>query len=79
MHIPLYQALKSVRISDDRAADVVKTTEEFMAVKISEANKGLEARFGAVESELKSIKWLLGFIGVLIAITGLAPAIAKLF
>ena len=79
MHVPLYQALKAIKVSDERAAEVVGAFEEYLAVKISEANKGLEARFSALESELKSTKWLIGFIGTMLAIVGLAPAIAKLF
>jgi hypothetical protein len=72
MHIPLYQALKAIKMGDAEAGIVVERLEEHIAVKISEANKGLEAR-------LTAQNWLLGFIGVLIAITGLAPVIAKLF
>jgi hypothetical protein len=72
MHIGLYQALKSVKIGDEQAAKVVQTLEEYMAVKISEANKGLEAKLAARN-------WLLGFIGTMLAIIGLAPIVAKLF
>jgi hypothetical protein len=79
MHIPLYQALKSIKITDEKTAEVVGAFEEYMAVKISEANKGLEARFSALESELKSTKWVIGFIGTMLAIIGLAPVISKLF
>ena len=71
MHISLYQTLKSIKVSDERSADVVNSLEEFMAVKISEANKGLEA-------QLRAQNWLIGFVGVIIAIIGLAPFIAKL-
>jgi hypothetical protein len=49
-----------------------------MAMKMSDATKGLEARIGGLESEIKSMKWLLGFIGSILAIIGLAPFIAKL-
>jgi hypothetical protein len=72
MHIPLYQALKSIKISDEQAAAVVGSFEEHMAVKISEATKGLQA-------QLKALTWLLGYIGAVLTIMGLAPAIAKLF
>ncbi len=72
MHITLYQALKSVKIGDDQAAKVVGTLEEHIAVKITEANKGLEAKLAAQN-------WLLGFIGTMLAIIGLTPIIAKLF
>ncbi len=70
MHIPLYQALKAIKVDDDRAAKVVSTLEEHIAVKISEANKGLEAR-------LTALTWLMGYIGILLTMMGLAPIIAK--
>lgn len=72
MHVPLYQALKAIKVSDEQAAKVVESLEEHIAVKISEATKGLEA-------QLKAQTWLLGFIGAILAVTGLAPALAKLF
>lgn len=72
MHVSLYQALKSINISDDRAASVVEAVEEYLAMKISEANKGLEA-------QLRAQTWLLGFIGTILAIIGLGPVLAKLF
>jgi hypothetical protein len=72
MHISLYQALKSIKISDDHAAEVVKAFEEHVAVKISDATKGLEA-------QLRAQTWLLGFIGTMLAVIGLAPVVAKLF
>ncbi len=71
MHIPLYQALKSIKISDDAAAAVVASLEEHLAVKISEATKGLEA-------QLRALTWLMGYIGVLLTVIGLAPVILKL-
>jgi hypothetical protein len=71
MHITLYQALKSIKIDDEKAAAVVTAVEEHMAMKISDATKGLEA-------ELRAIKWLLGFIGVLLTIVSFGPIIAKL-
>ena len=71
MHISLYQMLKSMKVSVERSAEVVNSLEEFMAVKIFEANIGLEA-------QLRAQNWLIGIVGVIIAIIGLAPFIAKL-
>jgi hypothetical protein len=71
MHIPLYQALKSIKIGDEQAAGAVKALEEYIAVKISEANKGLEA-------QLRALTWVMGFIGTMLAIIGLTPIITKL-
>lgn len=78
MHIELFTALKAVNVSDEKATQVVAAMEEYMAVKIKDANAGLEAKITGVEAQLKAITWLLGFIGVLIAIMGLAPALTKL-
>jgi CHASE3 domain sensor protein len=72
MHIPLYQALKAIKISDDQAAQVVSSLEDYMAKKIEDANRALVA-------QLKAQNWLIGFIGTILAIVGLAPVVAKLF
>jgi hypothetical protein len=72
MHIDLYQTLKTIKVSDERAAVVVKSIEDHIAMKIEDANRALVA-------QLKAQNWLLGFLGVLIAIVGLAPVISKLF
>jgi hypothetical protein len=71
VQIGLFHALKSVRIDSDDAAKAVKSLEERIAMKISEATKGLEA-------QLRAQNWLFGFTGALLAIIGLAPFIAKL-
>jgi hypothetical protein len=68
----VYQAVKSIKISDDQAAKVVESLEEHMAMKITEATQGLQA-------QLKALTWLLGYIGAVLTIMGLAPAIAILF
>jgi hypothetical protein len=49
----------------------VVALEEHIAMKISDATKGLEA-------QLRAQTWLLGFIGTMLAIVGLAPIISKL-
>ncbi len=72
MHIALFKALRSAKVSDDQATKVVEALEEYIAMKVTEANAKLEA-------QLRAQNWLLGFIGILLAIIGLAPAIAKLF
>jgi hypothetical protein len=71
MQIPLYQALKSIKIADEQASAVVAALEEHIAMKISDATKGLEA-------QLRAQTWLLGFIGTMLAIIGLAPIVSKL-
>jgi hypothetical protein len=72
MHISLYQALKAIKVSDEKSAEVVAAFEDYMAMKMRDAVRPLEA-------QLKAQNWLLGFIGVLIAIPGLASVFAKLF
>jgi hypothetical protein len=71
MQIPLYQALKSIKIADEQASAVMVALEEHIAMKISDATKGLEA-------QLRAQTWLLGFIGTMLAIIGLAPIVSKL-
>jgi hypothetical protein len=71
MQIPLYQALKSIKIANEQASAVVAALEEHIAMKISDATKGLEA-------QLRAQTWLLGFIGTMLAIIGLAPIVSKL-
>jgi hypothetical protein len=70
MQIPLYQALKSIKIGDEQAAQAVQSLEEHIAMKISEATKGIEA-------QLRALTWLMGFIGTMLAIIGLTPIISK--
>lgn len=72
MHITLFRALKSINLSDDQAADVVKAVEEHIAVRIEDATKG-------VESKLTALTWVIGAVGVMLAVIGLAPAFVKLF
>lgn len=72
MHIKLFRALKTAKVSEDDAAEVVKAIEEYIAVKVQEANKTLEA-------QLKAQTWVIGAVGAVLAVIGLAPAIYKLF
>ncbi len=48
-------------------------------MQMSGATKGLEAKYTALESEIRSTKWMIGSIGALLAIIGLAPLLAKMF
>ena len=72
MHIALFKALKSLNLSDDQATEVVKAFEEYLAVKIKEANAGVEA-------QLKAQTWVIASVGFILAAIGLAPAFMKLF
>jgi len=72
MHIKLFRALKAANVSDDAAAEVVEAIEEYIAVKVQEANKGLE-------SKLTAQTWVIGSVGFVLAVIGLAPGFIKLF
>jgi hypothetical protein len=72
MHIALFKALKSINLTDDQATEVVKAFEEYLAVKIKEANAGVEA-------QLKAQTWVIASVGFILAAIGLAPAFMKLF
>lgn len=83
MQLDLFKALQSIHIEDQKATDVVHSLEEYVAVKISEANApllakldGLNAQFNA---QISALKWMVGAVGILIAVIGLAPAFVKLF
>ena len=79
MHLPLFKALKTLNLDDDRATEIVTAFEEHINMKVSEANAELRADIGALRAEIQSMKWLFVSFGTLIALTGLAPNIAKLF
>jgi len=82
MHITLFKALKSVSVTDDRATEVVEAFEEYVAVKVKEANAGLEAQLKGLEAQQKAQTWLIGTLGSVIAIgvlvSALSPIITKL-
>src|SRR3546814_6569461 len=60
MHIKLFRALKAANLSDDAAAEVVEAIEEYIAVKVQEANKG-------IESKLTAQTWVIGSVGFVLA------------
>jgi len=53
MQVTLFNALKSIKVGDDQATAVVEQLEEFMALKIKEANAALEAQNKALESKIE--------------------------
>ena len=72
MHIKLSKALVAAKVSEDAAAEVVEAVEEYIAVKVQEANKALEA-------QLKAQTWVIASVGFVLAVIGLAPAFIKLW
>ena len=72
MHIKLFRALKAANLSDDAAAEVVEAIEEYIAVKVQEGSRGRERRLTARTR-------VIGSVGFVLAVSGLAPAFIKLF
>jgi hypothetical protein len=72
MQLTLFKAFQSLKLDDDTATKVVEALEEHIAVKIKEANAGLEAKLNAV-------LWLLGTMTLMLAIIGTTPVYLKLF
>lgn len=72
MQITLFKALQALKLDDDTATKVVEAFEEYIAMKVTEANAKLEA-------QLRAQTWVIGTIGVMLAIIGLAPIYLKLF
>jgi hypothetical protein len=67
MQVDLFRALQSIKVPDERAATVVEKLEEHIAVKINEANKGLEAKLDALRSQITFIGIMLGLATLIIA------------
>ncbi|WP_317152407.1 hypothetical protein [Sphingopyxis indica] len=59
-------------MSDDAAAEVVKAVEEYVAVKIKDANAEIRA-------QLKAQTWLIGAFGLIIAAGVVMSGAAQLF
>jgi hypothetical protein len=72
MQLTLFKALQALKLDDDTATKVVEAFEEHIAMKIKEAPAGIEA-------QLRALTWVIGTVGVLLAIIALAPVYLKLF
>ena len=88
MQVTLFKALKSVNIDDTLATAVVDQLEEYVAVKIADAtknleaqNKGLEAQIKGLETSIGGLKWQIGLFSAVVAlaalIAGAGPVVAK--
>lgn len=71
MQLTLFKALQSLRLDDDKATEVVEALEAYMATKMKEATAGLEA-------QLKAQTWVIGTIGVMLALTNFTVIYLKL-
>ena len=82
MQVTLFKALKSIKVGDDQATAVVEQLEEFMALKIKEANAALEAQNKALESKIDGLKTQLTILSIMLWVISLAslagPILAKL-
>ncbi|ALR23037.1 hypothetical protein ACQKOH_21225 [Sphingomonas sp. NPDC092331] len=82
MQVTLFKALKSIKVGDDQATAVVEQLEEFMALKIKEANAALEAQNKALESKIDGLKTQLTILSIMLGVISLAslagPILAKL-
>lgn len=83
MQLPLFKSLQSINIEDDKATEVVEAMEGYIAMKIAEANAPVLAELRNVRSEMKTevgaLKWMLGTVGLLLALIGLAPTFLRAF
>ena len=76
MQLPLFKALQSIKINDDQATDVVRSFEEFTALKMTEATAPLAAQLESLKAEISSLKWFIGLLSTVIAVTGVATGVA---
>ena len=68
MQVTLFKALKSIKVGDDQATAVVEQLEEFMALKIKEANAALEAQNKALESKIDGLKTQLTILSIMLRV-----------
>ena len=78
MQVTLFKALKSVTIDDTLATAIVEQLEDYVAVKIADAtknleaqNKGLEAQIKGLETSIGGLKWQMGVTSAVIAVSAL--------
>ncbi len=76
MQVPFYRALKSIRVTDDQAATVVKELEAHMATLVTEAVKPLQTEISALKEKLSATNTNLTIAfalqGALLALIGAA-------
>lgn len=76
MQLTLFKALRNIKMSDAQATDVVEAIEEHIAVKVTEANKALEAKVDSVRTTMTV--WF-SVQTALLAVIGLAVASAPVW
>lgn len=65
MHVALFKALKSIKVADNTATEVVDKLDSHIAMKISEANKALEAKLDLANQRLGVLIWIVTTVGLL--------------
>lgn len=79
MHVALFKALKSINVADAPATEVVDKLDGHVAVKISEATKGLEARLDAVKTQIDTTNRLITVIGFILTVIATIGAVAPIW
>jgi len=83
MHLALVKALKSATVTgaDADATATVEAMEVYMASRMAEVVKGLDAQNKGIEAKLDALRANLTFTTILLGIIGLAiaagPIVAK--
>ena len=81
MQITLFKAVKSVRIGDELATDVVDRLEGYVETVVNNNITRVEGGLVGIKATLEALKMQMGVIGAMIGIVGLAivagPIIAK--
>ena len=81
MHLELFKALRSLKLSEDQATAVVQSLEAHVVKVTSEAIRRVEAQNQGIEAKLDALRANLTFTTILLGIIGLAiaagPIVAK--
>ena len=72
IHITLFKALKEAKVSSEKAEQVVSELEEYIAMKIEQATADLVAEVKSLRRDLATNRWVLGLLGLLIAVASAA-------
>lgn len=72
VQITLFKALKEAKVSSENAEKVVSELEEYIAMKITEANSELVAEVKSLRRDNATNRWVLGLLGLIIALASAA-------
>lgn len=81
MQISFFKALKSVKINDDLATEVVNSLEEYVSMTVKEATAPIMAKLDSIEASNKArfaaLQWTIGILGFIIAAASLFSGFFK--